>query len=192
MGAAKTTSGGDHSKTPMLYTRSLDAGRSFSPQRNLITNHYGLDGGGTITTDKLGNVHVLWHATGDTPGPHHRQSIIASSTDNGTTFSPDRPLPFDTPTGACPCCGIRSATSPDGGQIITLLRGATGGQRDALLTSFDPPHQQKPVSSSTPRGRPIPARCPPPPSPPTAPLSPSPGNSRNASESPSSPAAHGR
>jgi hypothetical protein len=47
---------------PMLYTRLNDAGDAFEPQRNVIQNHPGLDGGGSVAADRDGNVYVAWHA----------------------------------------------------------------------------------------------------------------------------------
>ena len=48
--------------TPMLYSRLDDAGTCFEPQRNIIQAHPGLDGGGSVAADPLGNVYVTWHA----------------------------------------------------------------------------------------------------------------------------------
>src|SRR5262249_58345113 len=36
---------------PMLYSRLADDGSKFEPQRNVIQNAYGLDGGGSVAAD---------------------------------------------------------------------------------------------------------------------------------------------
>src|SRR5260370_40573046 len=59
---------GSHSLTgkmgqePMLYARINAAGTAFEPERNVIQSAYGLDGGGSLAADNLGNVYVVWHA----------------------------------------------------------------------------------------------------------------------------------
>ena len=53
---------GTKKAVPMLYTRLNDAGEAFEPQRNVIQNHPGLDGGGAVAADRDGNVYVVWHA----------------------------------------------------------------------------------------------------------------------------------
>ena len=42
----------------MLYTRLNDAGTAFEPQRDLIRMARGLDGGGAVAADGVGNVYV--------------------------------------------------------------------------------------------------------------------------------------
>jgi hypothetical protein len=56
---------------PMLYTRLNDAGDAFEPQRNVIQNHPGLDGGGSVAADRNGNVYVAWHAPEHANGGGH-------------------------------------------------------------------------------------------------------------------------
>src|SRR5204863_2287972 len=47
--------------TPMVYTRLADDGKSFEPERNVLTFTGRLDGGGTVAADAKGNVYVAWH-----------------------------------------------------------------------------------------------------------------------------------
>jgi hypothetical protein len=47
--------------SPMLYARLNDRGTAFEPQRNLMHETFGLDGGGSIAADHNGNVYVGWH-----------------------------------------------------------------------------------------------------------------------------------
>jgi hypothetical protein len=94
--------------SPMLYARLNDNGIAFEPQRNLMQETFGLDGGGSIAADHRGNVYVGWH--GKAPGAHlgeaGRQVWITRSRDEGRTFAKERPV-SDEPTGACGCCGMR-------------------------------------------------------------------------------------
>ena len=54
-------------KTPMLFSRLNDAGTAFEPERNLITEHAGIDGGGSIAADTQGNIYVALACTRETP-----------------------------------------------------------------------------------------------------------------------------
>ncbi|MDA0767297.1 MAG: hypothetical protein O3A92_10800 [Verrucomicrobia bacterium] len=138
MGSMRTAPEENHARIPMLYARSLDAGQSFSSQRNLVTTAYGLDGGGTITADPTGHVHVLWHANGDENTPTVRSVVIASSEDSGASFAPERTLQTEA-SGVCPCCGIRAASSPDGSDHFVLFRSAPlPDERGIRIFSFNP------------------------------------------------------
>lgn len=111
--------------TPMLYTR-LAGGGAFEPQRNVIATNVGLDGGGSIAADQRGHVYVAWHAGPRGGGETARRVWVAASSDDGKTFAPET-APYDEPTGACGCCGMR-AFADSGGALYLLYRGA----RDAL------------------------------------------------------------
>jgi hypothetical protein len=43
---------------PLLYTHLNEARTRFEPEKNLMTHTFGLDGGGTVTADRSGNVYV--------------------------------------------------------------------------------------------------------------------------------------
>ena len=122
---------------PMLYTRLNDAGTAFEPERNLIHNAWGLDGGGSLAADPAGNVYVFWHAPmpGE-KGEQNRRVWIARSTDEGKTFEPER-IAFDKPIGACGCCGMKAFADATG--IHVLFRSADNiVNRDIwLLSSTD-------------------------------------------------------
>src|SRR5262249_38664040 len=62
MGSNKEEPKGSVKPTPMLYTRLNDDGTAFEPQRNVIRSAVGLDGGGSVAADRMGNVYVAWHA----------------------------------------------------------------------------------------------------------------------------------
>jgi hypothetical protein len=127
-------------KAPMLYTRSTDDGKggvAFAPQRNVITEKVGLDGGGSVAADVQGNVYVAWHA------PEHkanheesdRRVWVAVSTDEGKTFAPERALSPD-PTGVCACCGMKAFAAD--GRLFVLYRSATEAvNRDMYLLRAD-------------------------------------------------------
>ena len=79
MGSDKAEPKATGKAIPMLYTRLNEAGDAFEPQRNVIQNHPGLDGGGSVAADREGNVYVAWHAPQDDatraqPGVNHATS----------------------------------------------------------------------------------------------------------------------
>ena len=134
-----TSADSPHNGTPLLYARLAEDGKSFEPQRNLMTRTFALDGGGAIAADGNANVYAVWHANADDlpEGEAGRRVWVARSVDDGATFSPEQ-MAWDEPTGACGCCHVR-AWAGDDGTVHVLFRGArTGLQRDMyLLTSRD-------------------------------------------------------
>ncbi|MCZ6598173.1 MAG: hypothetical protein O7B99_11090 [Planctomycetota bacterium] len=114
---------------PMLYARLNDEGTGFEPERNVIHEEIGLDGGGSIAADARGNVWVVWHA-GES-GEAERRVWVARSADGGATFGPEYAA-GDEPTGACGCCGMRAFATGD--DLFVLYRSATGmTKRDTIL-----------------------------------------------------------
>lgn len=121
-------------KAPLLYSRSRDDG-AFEPQRNLIGEHPGLDGGGSVAADGRGNVFVAWHASDAEPGEGNRRVWVRRSADDGATFDAETAA-FKEPTGVCGCCGIKIAA--DQGHVFLVYRTATGGvHRDSRLLVSD-------------------------------------------------------
>jgi hypothetical protein len=111
-------------KHPMVFARLNDAGTEFEPERNLIHAAYGLDGGGAIAADRVGDVYVFWHApVPGTEGEANRRIWVARSSDDGKTFAPEKPV-LDQPTGACGCCGM-SALVDRKNNVYALYRSAT-------------------------------------------------------------------
>ncbi len=108
MGSAKATPENDHHRTPLLYARSTDGGKTFEPERNLITTAYGLDGGGAIAADAKGQVEVFWHAGPPDSREPGRKIWVTRSTDDGETFAPEIAA-WDEATGVCGCCGMTAA-----------------------------------------------------------------------------------
>jgi hypothetical protein len=121
---------------PLLYTRLKDARTQFEPERNLMTHTFGLDGGGTVTADKSGDVYVAWHAKtrGAPEGEAGRQVWVTKSTDDGKTFRREQPASHNA-TGACGCCSM-ALYADSKGTIYGLYRSATQNvHRDIYLLS---------------------------------------------------------
>lgn len=136
-GSGPIDSKGPDDPTPMLYTRLNDAGDGFEPDRNVITSHYGLDGGGSIAANPQGNVYIAWHAPEHKGQPEDDRRVwITRSTDGGKTFSPEVAASPDA-TGACGCCGLQIMVDSHG-SIFTLYRSATERvHRDMYLLRSD-------------------------------------------------------
>jgi hypothetical protein len=124
MGSAKAEPKAPDGAAPMLYARLNDAGSAFETERNVITRHTGLDGGGSLAADTEGHVYVTWHAPpAGQKGEANRRVWVAASDDDGETFSAERPA-FDEATGCCGCCGMRSLADR-AGNLYTLYRSAS-------------------------------------------------------------------
>jgi hypothetical protein len=117
-----------YNSAPLLYARLNDAGKAFEAQRNLMQFTHELDGGGTISSDKAGNVYAVWHGAGDQKGEQHRRVWLAASTDAGKTFAREAAVdPRDNngkTTGVCACCGMRAFVNAQGA-LYVLYRTAT-------------------------------------------------------------------
>jgi hypothetical protein len=137
-GSHTRTPGVAYGKEPMLYTRLNAAGTAFEPQRNLIQLAYGLDGGGAVAADDSGDVYVLWHGLAPgTEGEGSRRVWIARSSDDGLTFSREKPA-WDRPTGACGCCGLNAFADRQGTLYVLYRSAAEVVNRDMyLLVSRD-------------------------------------------------------
>jgi hypothetical protein len=137
MGSDKAEPKAPGKQTPMLYARLNDAGDGFEPQRNVIANHPGLDGGGSVAADHAGNVYIAWHAPDKGEAEEDRQVWLARSRDDGRTFEPEHAI-VPKKTGACGCCGLSITASGDG-HLALVFRSATAMvNRDLhVLTSKD-------------------------------------------------------
>jgi hypothetical protein len=153
MGSEKAEPKVDGKAVPMLYTRLNDAGDAFEPQRNVVKEHPGLDGGGSVAADRDGNVYVAWHAPehaepapagggheghgqahdaaqGHSPPQGHGQGHGEEDRQVWVARSRDDGKTFDTETaaipqktGVCACCGM-NITAADGGRVVIVFRSA--------------------------------------------------------------------
>ena len=137
MGSDKAEPKANGKQTPKLYARLNDAGDGFEPQRNVIVNHPGLDGGGSVAADHAGNVYVAWHAPDRGDAEEDRQVWITRSRDDGKTFEPEHAA-IPEKTGVCGCCGL-NIIARDDGRVVIVFRSATEMvHRDIhVLTSKD-------------------------------------------------------
>ena len=119
-----------------FYTRSLEDGAGFEPQRDLSTGHEGnVEAGPAVAVDRGGNVFVFWHAGAVEDA---RRSVhLTVSRDGGTTFDPARRVGAGT-EGACACCGLAAMVDAEGAVHVSY-RGAGDNVRrgQRLLTSTD-------------------------------------------------------
>ena len=135
MGSKKTAPGGDHMKAPMLYARLNDQGSAFEPQKNVIADAYGLDGGGSVAADEKGNVYVAWHGNPNRDGEQNRRVYLARSKDEGKTFAREEAV--DDKAGACGCCGIRISADERGVFILYRSAESKSDRNMTLLVSSD-------------------------------------------------------
>ena len=92
---------------PIMFSRSTDGGRTFSPAVRLSAsyNNNAIGGrqGSTIRTDAQGNIYVIWESGVTINGTLTDAQVFARSTDGGLTFSlpkvisPVRDLPSPLP-----------------------------------------------------------------------------------------------
>lgn len=137
MGSNTAAPKGPSGATPMLYARLNDSKTAFEAQRNVLQFAVGLDGGGSVAADSVGNVYVAWHARGDGEGEAKRRVWIARSTDEGRTFARETAA-YEEPTGACGCCGMRAFADSRGAVHLLYRAAANFVDRDMyLLSSVD-------------------------------------------------------
>jgi len=138
-GAKRVTIAGKEA-TPLLYTRLNDGGTAFEPERNLITQNAGLDGGSAVAADSQGNVYVFWHgsAPNNTAKEAGRAVFVSRSQDDGKTFAPETRA-TKKETGACGCCGMKALADAQGA-VYVLYRAATENTErgETLLVSRKP------------------------------------------------------
>lgn len=112
------------SHMPLLYTRSIDGGRSFETQR-VVSGNWPMDGGGAVAADGAGHVHLFWHAGNPEMkrGEIARRIFIRSSDDDGREFAAERVISPEG-LGVCACCAMQAVASNDGNGVYVLFRSA--------------------------------------------------------------------
>ena len=131
-GSNQATPKGPKGQNPMLYTRLNDEGTAFEPQRNVIQQAYGLDGGGSVAADPQGNVYVAWHADAGAGNEGGRRVWVTHSSDDGQTFVSESAA-YSEPTGACGCCGMRALADSDGNVYLVYRSAREQVNRDMYL-----------------------------------------------------------
>jgi hypothetical protein len=135
-GSLRAAPKGPNTSPPLLYTRLRDDGTGFEPQRNLMKQTFGLDGGGTVAADRAGNVYVAWHGlqVGSANGEANRKVWVAVSSDDGKTFGRERQANSDL-TGTCGCCGMRGFVDSKRAFHILYRSASEKVHRDMYLLS---------------------------------------------------------
>ncbi len=128
----------DREDPGMYYARS-DGDDRFEAQQNVTQQQKHLDGGGSLAVDESGRVHVSWHA-GEKEAT--RAVWVATSSDSGRTFSSESQA-NPVATGACGCCGMRTAAGSD---LFTLYRAATAGTERGMQLLYSHDSEQRQVA----------------------------------------------
>jgi hypothetical protein len=83
--------GGPGTAEPIMFSRSIDGGRTFSPAQKLSAsynnNTIGGRQGSTIRTDASGTIYVVWESGVTINGTKTDAQVFAKSTDGGVSFS---------------------------------------------------------------------------------------------------------
>ena len=136
-GSDKASPRGPDGSTPLLFSHLDAGGTAFTPQRNLVQYAKGLDGGLSVAADQKGDVYVVWHAMGKTPGEANRRVYLARSTDGGKTFAREVPV-SPASLGACGCCGMRAFVDHSGALFVLYRAAEENIHRNmTLLVSTD-------------------------------------------------------
>ncbi len=121
----------------MLYCRLNDDATAFDEEVDVSANTYAFEGVGAIVPDGKGTVRIFWHGLTE-PGPEStRRIFMATSADEGRSFSPPQPLDIGV-VGACACCSMRGGLDA-AGRLQLIFRNALddGSKNSWLLTSAD-------------------------------------------------------
>lgn len=126
------------SEPRVWYARSVNGGKGFESQRNLLQGSIGVD---MVTVAAQGNrVVVLWldGRGGDDPqSPATSLLYFAESTDGGNTFGPNTKLRATYSGRACACCTLDAQFDQDGA-LKVLYRTGQGNLRDVWLLERAP------------------------------------------------------
>ncbi|MCH9034101.1 MAG: exo-alpha-sialidase, partial [Planctomycetes bacterium] len=123
----------------IAYTRSLDRGKTWAPQRNLLEPKINAEGP-TIMADADGNVIAAWldGRLGEAKeSPVSYTLVVRQSSDNGKSFAPPSPVSESVEDRACMCCELSSIVLADGTFGIAH-RKAFENVRDMTLWQWKP------------------------------------------------------
>jgi hypothetical protein len=116
------------------YTRSMDGGRSFEAERNVLDARTHCESA-TVAADRQGNVWIFWldgRLPPDPDSPLASPIFMARSTDGGRTFSRNELVRHDHPGLACACCQLEARLGPDENLYLSFRSGYRN-IRDAYL-----------------------------------------------------------
>ncbi|MFT7513748.1 MAG: hypothetical protein ACI9QL_002962 [Candidatus Omnitrophota bacterium] len=120
----------DRNGPPMLYARSVKQGKPFEAEQ-IISDDWGVDGGGAVAADAKGQVYVVFHAGRHEEGEKGRRIYLKHSGDDGRRFELARPVsPMG--TGVCGCCAMQAFVDRTG-HVYIVYRTADGTNRDIML-----------------------------------------------------------
>lgn len=115
--------GSAKAENQFLYSKSIGDGQ-FSPQKDMKGETSGIDGGGSVAANGLGQVFLVWHAnTKGKTDEQDRQVFISISKDNGTTFTEEKVI-SPKYSGASSGCSLKVAASSK--EVMILFRGVSG------------------------------------------------------------------
>lgn len=112
-------------QTPMIYSRLNDEGTAFEPQRNVVQEAGGVEGGSISAEGQ--DIKIFWHAAEPgKKGEVNRRVWMIESHDGGKTFPEKEKAISPADTGVCGCCGMRAIARTSDTPVL-LYRSATEG-----------------------------------------------------------------
>jgi hypothetical protein len=120
---------------PLLYCRINHDGTAFEPERNLLTNSEGLDGGASMNATRNGIVSFAWHGleVGSKDNSEAARRVwLISSIDDGKNIGRESPIDMRL-RGACACCGILLARDSDQTPLVLYRTAFQMVHRDMVL-----------------------------------------------------------
>lgn len=121
----------------MLYCRLNDEGTGFEDERDLSGETFGFEGVGALIADGKGTIRAFWHGLSEPGRENTRQIFLATSTDEGETFTSPKAIPMDV-EGACACCSMQGIMDAQGNLYLGFRNSEKSRTKDSyLLTSRD-------------------------------------------------------
>src|SRR5579859_77207 len=114
------------SSTDIFFSRSSNAGASFSLPQN-VSNNAGFSTNPSLAVDSGGNINLAWEDT--TPGNH--DVFFSRSADSGVTFSPSQNLSNNAGLSSIPVL-----VADKKGNLDVVWQDSTGGVSQILFSRF--------------------------------------------------------